>query len=560
MTIRPAVVLALLASSFLAVAQSPVPQKEWWRNAVVYEIYPRSFQDSNGDGIGDLNGITARLDYLKKLGIDAIWLSPMFPSPQADFGYDVSDYNGIDPKYGTMADFDRLMAESKKRGIRILLDGVYNHSSDQHPWFIESRSSKTNPKRDWYVWHDGKADGGPPNNWFSGFSHGSAWTLDPKTNQFYYHNFLPQQPDLNWRNPAVRKAVYDSMSFWYSKGVAGFRLDAMLTYLEDEQLRDNPNKGKGSTGDGSARNPFTNSLPEDNEIFKEMRAVTDKFPGRVLIGEDYTQDIAQLATYYGPHNDEIQLPMDMQVGFIDKLDATAFRTAINNAETRLNGNTPFITFDNHDKPRSWDRYGDGVHNADIARLIATLLLTTRSAAQMYYGQELGMVTTPPVSAEASQDPIARTNWPKTKGRDGERTPMQWDATKDAGFSSADKTWLPVPPSYAQINAQAEEKDPNSLLIWYTKLIALRHHNPAFADGDFQMLLPTDANVLAFVRQFGKTKVVVTCNFSAQPQTVDLGVDAEHITTLAANSADMKTPTTTHAVTLPPFASWIAEVQ
>ncbi len=455
-------------------------EQNWWKNAVIYEIYPRSFQDSNGDGVGDLNGIIERLDYLKELGVDAIWLTPCYPSPQVDFGYDVSDYKNIDPQYGTLKDFDRLIKEAGKRHIRILMDMVMNHTSDQHKWFIQSRSSRSNPYRDWYMWHDGKGEtatdrGDVPNNWQSDFGH-SAWEWDEKTRQYYYHKFYIQQPDVNWDNPKIHEAFKDIIAFWLKRGVGGFRFDAITTLYEDPQMRDEEvlkdQDGKSyldDYGDIALNDTRTNNLPRNHIVMQEMRAWSDtfdspKFPGeRVLIGETYVPNIADLAAEYGtPDKPEFQLPMDTQVGFIDKLDVAEFRAKLNDVETDINGNIPLLVFTNHDRPRLDVRYGDGVHDTDIDRVISTMLFASRGSSLFYYGDEIGMKTTPPTRKEDVKDPVGITGWPKDKGRDGERTPMQWDGAANAGFSNAGvKTWLPVPPNSTEINVKAEEGIPDS---------------------------------------------------------------------------------------------------
>ena len=300
----------------LGYAQPPKTAADpWWKHAVIYEIYPRSFQDSNGDGTGDLNGITERLDYLKELGVDAIWIAPIYPSPQVDFGYDISDYRNIDPQYGTLADFNRLMAEAKKRNIGIIMDAVMNHTSDKHPWFIESASSRTNPKSDWYIWRDGKGPGKPPNNWLSTFGH-SAWQLTPARNQYYYHYFYIQQPDLNWRNPQVENAMFNMLRFWLDRGVAGFRLDAVPTLFEDPSLQDEERlSGTNKFGDPNQMTKLQENLPEVHGVIQRLRAMVDTYPGnRVLIGETYLPNVEELDKWYGgAKHDELQLPMDMQV-------------------------------------------------------------------------------------------------------------------------------------------------------------------------------------------------------------------------------------------------------
>jgi alpha-glucosidase len=561
---------------------APALDATWWKHAVIYEIYPRSFQDSNGDGIGDLNGITQRLDYLQTLGIDAIWISPMYPSPQVDFGYDISNYEAIDPQYGTLKDFDNLLANAKKRNIRIVLDMVLNHTSDQHQWFIDASNSRTNPKHDWYVWSDGKPGTGPnahqglngevvpPNNWVSLFG-GSAWEWVPAVHQFYYHKFYKQQPDLNWRNPEVEKAMFGAMRFWLDRGVAGFRLDAIPALFEDPQLRDEKQLGgTNAQGDPNLDDSMTNNLPEVHDVIRRMRSMAAAYPGdRVLIGETYLPNTAELDKWYGgAKKDELQLPMDMLLGFSNKLDAPAFRKYIEEAETELHGSQPLFVFDNHDNPRSIDRYGDGTHNQQIAELLASVLLTTRATALMYYGEELGMTTSTPTRREDVKDPIGITGWPKEKGRDGERTPMQWDASNpQAGFSSDAPTWLPVPPSYTTVNVAAESKDPSSLLSWYEQLIRMRRELPALHDGGIAMLNPANPGVLSFIRTApkGSPSVVVVLNMSGVQQAVSLDLTADGITaqkaqTLLTDEPSLSGVQNITTLSLPPFASWVGSIR
>src|ERR1700723_1390157 len=435
---------------------------QWWQHAVFYEIYPRSFADSNNDGIGDLQGITTKLDYLKDLGIDAIWISPCFPSPQVDFGYDVSDYQNIDPMYGTLADFDRLTSEAKKRGIHVVLDFVVNHTSDQHQWFLDSKSSRTSAHRDWYIWRDGKGPGQPPNNWVSTFG-GSAWKFDPTTNQYYYHYFYAEQPDLNWRNPAVKNAMFDVARWWYKRGVAGFRLDAVDTLFEDPQLRDNPVlPGLNKYGDPNETNLYNTKLPELHDVLRDLRKVADEH-GAVLIGETWTKDVNELKQYYGEHNDELQMPMDFLFTKVDKLSPPEFRRQI--AAIGSAGGWPVFVLSNHDIVRSYVRYGDGQNNVAIAKLMASLYLTLRGTPIMYYGEEIGMQNTDPVRKEDVKDPIGRLGWPLEKGRDGERTPMQWDDSPNAGFTRG-TPWLPVPLIHETVNVASQMKDPSSIFNVY----------------------------------------------------------------------------------------------
>jgi alpha-glucosidase len=544
----------------------------WWRNAVIYEIYPRSFQDSNGDGIGDLNGITRRLDYLEGLGVDAIWIAPMYPSPQVDFGYDISDYQAVDPQYGTLADFDQLLAAAGRRHIRVILDMVLNHSSDRHPWFLEAASSRGSPRHDFYVWNDGRSDPTghrlPPNNWVSLFG-GSAWQFLPAVNQFYYHKFYRQQPDLNWRNPEVERAMFAAMRFWLDRGVAGFRLDAITSLFEDEKLRDEPSLGgSNAQGDPNLSEVYTNNLPEVHGVIRRLRSLTDGYPDeRLLIGETYVARTAELDPWYGgSRHDGLQLPMDTLVGLGNRLDASLFRRRLSEAETQLHHSQPLLVFDNHDNARSWDRFGDGVHNAEIARIVATLLLTSRAAVLLYQGEELGQTTATPARVEDVRDPIGITGWPREKGRDGERTPMQWDdSNAQAGFSTNSRTWLPVTANYRTVNVQSESADPDSLLNWHRRLIALRRSNAALRDGRTVMLDRANPRVLTYARVApGGETILVSLNMSAQPQTISLGLAASGISgsqlsTLLASPQPIEAKAADRPVTLAPFAAWVAAV-
>ncbi len=552
--------------------------ENWWKNAVIYEIYPRSFQDSNGDGIGDLNGITSRLDYLQKLGVDAIWITPCYPSPQADFGYDISDYEGIDPQYGTMADFDRLVAEAKKRNIRIVMDMVMNHSSDEHKWFQASRSSKTNPYRDWYVWKDGKGQtatdkGQPPTNWQSVFGH-SAWEWDAKTQQWYYHKFYVKQPDFNWNNPKVTKAFDDILNFWMKKGVAGFRYDAITTLFEDPNWTDegvvmdaSGNPKINAYGDQVLDSSKTDNLPGVHPVMNHFRQVEDAFnanafPGhRVLIGETYVATINDLLRLYGTKDKpEFELPMDMQLGFINKMDVATFRSKLIDVETRIEGNNPMLVFDNHDNPRIDARYGDGVHDTEITRVISTVLFATKGASLFYYGAELGMKTTPPTRKEDVKDPVGVTGWPKDKGRDGERTPMQWDDSAQAGFTRG-TPWLPVPPNKAAINVKAEEADPNSLLNWYKALIHLKKTDPSFREGENVMLDSDNTKVLSWMRKGpGKASVVVAANFTTEPQTVNLKEAGSGKVETLLKSPGTADPASLEKIELPAYGVFIGEIE
>jgi alpha-glucosidase len=509
--------LCSLAAPASFTQQKPVDAEghQWWQHAVFYEIYPRSFADSNNDGIGDLNGITSKLDYVKDLGVDAIWITPCFPSPQVDFGYDVSDYENIDPMYGTLKDFDHLSGEAKKRNIRVILDLVVNHTSDQHKWFLDSKSSRTSEHRDWYIWRDGKGPGQPPSNWLSTFGL-SGWKFDPKTNQYYYHYFYPEQPDLNWRNPAVEKAMLDVTRFWYKRGVSGFRLDAVDTLFEDPNLTDNPVlPGTDKYGRPNMQEKYNKKLPEVHDAMRKLRSVADQYDA-VLIGETWTTNVNELKDYYGAKNDELELPMDLMMTEFKGLSVDQYRKHI--AAVNASGHWPVYVITNHDIVRSYTRYADGAHNDDIAKMMAGLYLTLRGTVVMYYGEEIGMENNDPKSKTDVQDPIGKLGWPMEKGRDGERTPMQWNDTANAGFSKA-KPWLPVPPSYKTHNVASEQKDSNSILSFYRQLLALRHTEPALLEGNYIPLNENDPNVLAYLRQYKNEAILVVLNMSATDQKV-----------------------------------------
>src|SRR5262245_22108536 len=512
--------LLLLLACLPAAAQPSKDNHPWWQNAVFYESYPRSFADSDNNGTGDINGITSKLDYLKELGVDAIWITPCFPSPQVDFGYDVSDYRDIAPEYGTLADMDRLIAEAKKRKIRVLLDLVMNHTSDKHAWFIDSKSSRTAKHRDWYMWHDGKGPGKPPNNWQSLFG-GSAWKWDSKTKQYYYHYFYTEQPDLNWHNPEVEKAMMDVARFWFDRGIAGFRLDAVDTIFEDPKLTDNPIRpGKNDVGDPNMLDKYNKRLPELHQPLRVLRKVADTSGERVLIGETGADDLAGVAEYYGPNHDELQLPMNFFFTGVEKISAPEYRKQIAAWDKNPAGGWPVWVLSNHDRVRHYTRYADGKNNDQIAKLMAALMLTLRGSPIMYYGEEIGMENNDPKTREEVKDPIGRRDWPRNKGRDGERTPMQWNAERNAGFSTK-KPWLPVPPSYVTHNVALEEKDRDSILQFYKELLKLRGSNPALLDGEYVALNEDDPNVLAYLRKLPDRTVVVALNMSDKPQTVAL---------------------------------------
>ncbi|MGH9941182.1 MAG: alpha-amylase family glycosyl hydrolase [Pyrinomonadaceae bacterium] len=499
---------------------------EWWKRAVFYEIYPRSFKDSDGDGVGDLNGITSKLDHLAALGVDAIWITPFYPSPQVDFGYDVSDYENVDPQFGTLTDFDRLVAAAHQRKIKVVIDFVLNHTSDQHPFFIESRSSRSNPKRDWYIWHDPKPGGGLPNNWSSSFGP-VAWTLDEKTGQYYYHYFYTQQPELNWRNPEVERRMLETMRFWLKRGADGFRLDAVNYLYEDTELRDNPVLPElrfGSTTEREQEKKYNRDLPEVQDAMVRLRAFNDSVnPESVLIGEAYVPKWEELMRYYGPSNNGVHLPFNFFLVMEPartQLKAQVFRDVIAESERALAGRWTTYVLSNHDIPRAYDRLGDGQHNDRIAKLLATMLLTLRGSPFLYYGEEIGMVTTEPKTVEEVRDPVGRRYWPLRKGRDGERTPMEWDASPHAGFTTG-TPWLPVPPgARTRRNVAAQTADNSSLLNFYKKMIRLRRSSPALRDGDYQSV-GDSPHVYAYLRRADGQTMLVALNMSAESRTLQL---------------------------------------
>lgn len=487
----------------------------WWKNGIVYQIYPRSFQDSDGDGIGDLDGVRARLDHLVSLGIDAVWISPIYPSPMADFGYDISDFCDIDPRFGTLNGFDALVSDAHSRGLRVILDFVPNHTSDQHPWFVQSRSARSDPRRDWYLWRDPAPDGGPPNNWLSNFG-GPAWTFDPATGQYYGHSFLKQQPDLNWRNPEVRAAMYEVLRFWLRRGVDGFRVDVLSQLIKDAQFRDNPPNPDFVEG----QDPFhrwlmlyNTDLPEMQQIVAEMRRVVDAFSdarsSRVLIGELYLP-LSRLVAYYGLNAEGVleglQLPFNFQL-IAAEWQAAIIDRMVRDYEAALPaGAQPNWVLGNHDKPRIASRVGPR-----MARLAAMLLLTLRGTPTLYYGDEIGM-TDVPIPVEEVQDPFEKNKPGMGLGRDPQRTPMQWSAAAHAGFTTA-TPWLRLADDWATHNVEAQSRDPGSMLALYRRLIALRRAQPALNQGNHEAL-ESGGEVLAYARNSEGQRLVVLLNFGA----------------------------------------------
>ncbi|MCP5096747.1 MAG: DUF3459 domain-containing protein [Chloroflexi bacterium] len=494
----------------------------WWEKGIVYQIYPRSYQDSNGDGIGDLNGIYQRLDHIQKLNVDAVWLSPIYPSPMHDFGYDVADYVGINPMFGTMADFDQLLAAVHARGMKLIIDLVPNHSSDEHEWFIESRSSRNNPKRDWYIWRDPAPDGGPPNNWLSFFG-GPAWTFDQQTGQYYLHQFVTQQPELNYRHPDVLPAMLDAMRFWLGKGVDGFRVDVIWLMMKDPEFRDEPINPDWKGGDphGSLQHIYTQNLPEVHELIQKMRAVMDEYNERVMIGEIYLP-FDELATYSGPEGarNECHLPFNFHLIYDAKWDAQDVQRLVEEYEASLAADMwPNWVLGNHDQHRIATRVG-----IDQARVANMLLLTLRGTPTTYYGEELGMENVP-IPPRFVQDPAAvkQPEIAHIVGRDPERTPMQWDGSVHAGFSRETAVpWLPVADDYQTRNVAVQEQDESSMLHFYRALAGLRRAEPSLHVGAYQSVPSGHEHVYAYKRTAPDADAfLVLLNFSAQVAEVDV---------------------------------------
>ena len=564
---------------------------KWWQEAVFYQIYPRSFADGNGDGIGDFIGMAEKLDYLVDLGIDAVWLSPHFPSPQFDVGYDISDYTDVAPEYGTLDDFKRFLEGAHQRGIGVILDLVMNHSSHLHPWFIESRSSRDNPKRDWYIWRDPAPDGGPPNNWLSPFG-GSAWELDPATNQYYYHFFLKEQPDLNWRNPEVKNAMWDAVRFWLEMGVDGYRLDAIGTIFEDPDM---PNHRSPLTEE-EMRRVFKRGFPDRSDkelvemwktvyeyqveqegvhqLMQELRCVIDEYPDRVLVGENDN------VTYHGQDDNELHMVFNFPLMRTNRLTPAWIRA---NQEVRLTslppGAWPCNTLNNHDSTRVKTRFADGEHDDEIARSALALMLTLRGTPFLYNGEEIGMTDYRLTSIEQFRDPpavwfynaVVADGMPPEEAivmsadfsRDRCRTPMQWSLATNAGFSPEGvPTWLPVNPSYAQgVNVAEQQNDPASLMSFYKRLLAIRKQTPALIEGDYTPLHETAEDYFAFLRRSpgsGQT-CLVALNLSDKEHLVKFDLAAGSVRCLFSNHLTPGGTLSLDAMKIRPFEIFIGEL-
>lgn len=517
-------------------------ERAFWKEAVVYQIYPRSFKDSNGDGIGDLQGICSKLDYLKKLGVDVIWLSPVYKSPNDDNGYDISDYYDIMDEFGTMEDWEELLAGLHARGMKLMMDLVVNHSSDEHAWFVESRSSKDNPYRDYYIWHPGKEDGSAPNNWTSFFS-GSAWQLDEATGEYYLHLFTKKQPDLNWENPKLRKSVYDMMSFWLDKGVDGFRMDVINLISKVPGL---PDDGKEGLSDGS---PYYMNGPRIHEFLQEMNAHVLSRYDVMTVGEAPGVTVEEAIHYTGKDRHELQMVFqfehmdvdsgangkwDLQPWTLSKLRGVLHKWQTGLAEDGWNS----LYLNNHDQPRMVSRFGnDKEYRVESAKMLATLLHTLKGTPYIYQGEELGMTNVKFASigeyrdveihnmyreqvVEGGADPGTIMQAIQTKGRDNARTPMQWSAEANAGFTTG-TPWIGVNPNYTEINAEEAVADPGSIYHYYRQLIALRKQNPVMVYGDYELIMEDHEQIYAYTRTLEEEKWLIVLNFTGHPVALEL---------------------------------------
>ncbi len=502
--------------------------RDWWRGAVIYQIYPRSYQDTNGDGVGDLKGITTRLPYIASLGVDAIWISPFFTSPMKDFGYDVSDYQGVDALFGDIADFDVMIAEAHRLGIRVMIDLVLSHTSDQHPWFKESRSSRFNPKSDWYVWSDSKPDGTPPNNWLSIFG-GSAWQWDPTRLQYYMHNFLTSQPDLNLHNPEVQDALLAVERFWLQRGVDGFRLDTINFYFHDKDLRDNPALApeRRNANTAPAVNPYNyqehlydKNRPENLEFLKRFRAVMDEFPAIAAVGEVGDSQIGlEIAGQYTSGGDKMHMCYAFEFLAPDPLTPARVAEVQHDFERAAPEGWACWAFSNHDVVRHVSRWGQGIVDADAhAKFLASLLMTVRGSVCIYQGEELGL-TEADLAFEDLQDPYGIQFWPDFKGRDGCRTPMVWDDKAANGGFGDGRTWLPVAREHLVKAVSVQEADTASVLHHYRRFLAFRRQHPAFAKGEIEFRA-YEAPLLGFVRTHGNEQILCLYNMSDAAVTAE----------------------------------------
>lgn len=514
----------------MAVDKARLDNSDWWRGAVIYQVYPRSYQDTNGDGIGDIKGITRRLPHIASLGVDAIWLSPFFTSPMADMGYDVSDYCNVDPMFGVLADFDEMMAEAHRLGLKIIIDQVISHTSDKHPWFVESRTSRTNPKADWFVWADPKADGTAPNNWLSIFG-GPGWEWDGVRKQYYMHNFLISQPDLNFHNPEVQDAVLDTVRFWLDRGVDGFRLDTVNYYFHDKHLRDNPPMIYDTDGAGmeTDTNPYSmqnhlydKSQPENIGFLKRLRSLIDSYDNRTTVGEvgDGPRSLTTLAIYTSG-NDKLHMCYTFDL-LGPAFSASYIRKIVTTFQDTVTNGWVCWAFSNHDVVRHVTRFAETAAERErVAKLSITLLASLRGSICLYQGEELGL-TEAELAFEDLTDPYGIRFWPAFKGRDGCRTPMPWEVHKPhAGFTEAGRAWLPVPPEHSAAAVDAQELDQDSVLHHYRQALAFRKVHPPLFDGDLIFVDTHNHDLLAFIREKDGERLLFVFNLTREAQDFSL---------------------------------------
>lgn len=524
----------------------------WWNKGVVYQIYPRSFMDSNNDGIGDIKGIISKLDYLNdgttdSLGVDAIWISPIYKSPMKDFGYDISDYRSIDPIFGTMEDFRLLLGEAHKRGIRIIMDLVINHTSNRHPWFVEAKKDKDNPKRDWYIWQAGRGKR-RPNNWISLFEMKNAWWYEESTKEYYLGTFTKYQPEVNWRNPELKKEMYDMIRYWLDMGVDGFRIDVVNWFIKDDQFRSNPWKISLNPPDVQ-RHIYDRNRPETHEICREIRKITDEYDDRMLVGEIYTDDTSIAVSYQGNGEDELHMAFNFNFLFC-KWDAGEFYKRIRDYYNLLpEGAWPNFTLSNHDQPRHYYRFSDGEDSEPRARVAAALIMTLRGTPFIYYGEEIGM-TCDKILRKDIQDPVGRKYWPIIRGRDGERTPMQWSGEENAGFSEG-RPWLPVNSDYENKNVEKQSGDENSLLTFYKSLIWFRKGSRALAIGNIEFITEEPSEVLVYKRKYEEEELIVILNFSRDKQKVCFEKE-EDVRMLFGTHREKEEPVTIKEIMVHPY--------
>ena len=533
--------------------------EQWWRGAVIYQIYPRSFMDTDGDGVGDLPGIIARLDYVASLGVDAIWISPFFKSPMADFGYDIADYRAVDPLFGTLDDFDRLLAKAHGLGLRVMIDQVLSHTSDQHAWFAESRQSRDNPKADWYVWADPSEDGTPPNNWLSLFG-GVAWRWEPRREQYYLHNFLSEQPDLNFHNPDVQAATLDNVQFWLDRGVDGFRLDAINFCFHDRLLRDNPPKPKEQrTGRGfSPDNPYAyqyhyynNTQPENLPFLESLRRLVDRYPGATTLGEISSEDsLATTAEYVDSRRLHLGYSFEL---LTDDFSAGYIRHTVERLESAMTEGWPCWAISNHDVQRAVTRWGGANPPPQLARMLVALVCSLRGSVCLYQGEELGLPEAE-VPFEALRDPYGKMFWPNFKGRDGCRTPMPWSPGEQGEFT-AGTPWLPIPPAHAERSVAVQDADAGSTLNATRRFLAWRRTQPALSQGGIRFL-DIDEPVLAFVREHAGERVLAAFNLSDAAVAVALPGRAQALEGHGLAGGELRDG----RLQLAPYAAWYGRME